>query len=181
MEKLEEIKKLIECSRDEVRAYQYIIYMQEKGFDVLKPTINKELRNINKPPSFLNLTEEQTRFMLMMELQPNTLDLIWEDQMFQNEFIVKVFNQRIELYKLNEMVDPKLFVYAILVFGVDSPGKGNIFLIKLLEHYHKNGTVATTNDLTMDIFPFGFYDDTTGRNIIDYCLKPKVTVFSELY
>lgn len=181
MEKLEEIKKLIGCTRDEARVNQYINDMKEKGFDVLKPTINKELRNIDKPPSFLNLTEEQTRFMLMMELQPNTLDSIWEDQMFQNEFIVKVFNQRIELCKLSEMVDPKLFVYAILVFGVDSPGKGNIFLIKLLEHYHKNSAVANTNDLTMDIFPFGFYDDTTGRNIIDYCLKPKVTVFSELY
>lgn len=181
MEKLEEIKKLIGYARDEARVNQYINDMKEKGFDVLKQTINKELRDIGKPPSFELLAEEQTKFMLMLELQPTILDTIWEDELFQNEFLVKVFNQRIELFKLEEMVNPKLFVYAILVFGVDSPGKGNIFLIKLLEHYHKNGTVATTNDLAMNIFPFGFYDDTTGRNIVDYCLKPKVTVFSELY
>ena len=181
MEKLEEIKKLIKYSRDEVKAYQYIIYMQEKGFDVLKPTINKELRNINNPPMYSQMTEEQIKFMLMLELQPNLLDTIWEEEMFQNEFLVKVFNQRIKLFKLEEMVNPKLFVYAILVFGVDSPGKGNIFLIKLLEHYHKNNAVATKDDLSLSIFPEGFYDDTTGRNIVDYCLKPKVTVFSELY
>lgn len=181
MEKLEEIKKLIKYSRDEVKAYQYIIYMQEKGFDVLKPTINKELRNINNPPSYELLTEEQIKFMLMLELQPNLLDTIWEEEMFQNEFLVKVFNQRIELCKLSSMVNPKLFVYAILVFGVDSPGKGNIFLIKLLEHYHKNNEVATKDDLSLSIFPEGFYDDTTGRNIVDYCLKSRATVFSELY
>ena len=181
MEKLEEIKKLIKYSRDEVKAYQYIIYMQEKGFDVLKPTINKELRNINNPPSYELLTEEQTKFMLMLELQPTILDTIWEDELFQNEFLVKVFNQRIKLFKLEEMVNPKLFVYAILVFGVDSPGKGNIFLIKLLEHYHKNNEVATKDDLSLNIFPEGFYDNTTGRNIVDYCLKSRATVFSELY
>ena len=181
MEKLEEIKKLIKYSRDEVKAYQYIIYMQEKGFDVLKPTINKELRNINNPPSYELLTEEQTKFMLMLELQPTILDTIWEDELFQNEFLVKVFNQRIKLFKLEEMVNPKLFVYAIFVFGVDSPGKGNIFLIKLLEHYHKNNEVATKDDLSLNIFPEGFYDDTTGRNIVDYCLKSRATVFSELY
>lgn len=181
MEKLEEIKKLIKYSRDEVKAYQYIIYMQEKGFDVLKPTINKELRNINNPPMYSQMTEEQIKFMLMLELQPNLLDTIWEEEMFQNEFLVKVFNQRIKLFKLEEMVNPKLFVYAILVFGVDSPGKGNIFLIKLLEHYHKNNAVATKDDLSLSIFPEGFYDDTTGRNIVDYCLKSRATVFSELY
>ena len=117
----------------------------------------------------------------MLELQPTILDTIWEDELFQNEFLVKVFNQRIKLFKLEEMVNPKLFVYAILVFGVDSPGKGNIFLIKLLEHYHKNNVVATKDDLSLSIFPEGFYDDTTGRNIVDYCLKSRATVFSELY
>lgn len=181
MEKLEEIKKLIGCTRDEARVNQYINDMKDKGFDVLKYTINKELRNIDKPPSYELLTEEQTKFMLMLEMQPTILDTIWEDEMFQNEFLVKVFNQRIELCKLSSMVNPKLFVYAILVFGVDSPGKGNIFLIKLLEYFHKNGTMATKDDLSLNIFPEGFYDDITGRNIVDYCLKPKVTVFSELY
>lgn len=181
MEKLEEIEKLLACSRDELRVKQYITDMKEKGFNVLKPTINKMLRNINMHPIYSQLTEEQIKFMLMLELQPNLLDTIWEEEMFQNEFLVKVFNQRIELCKLSSMVNPKLFVYAILVFGVDSPGKGNIFLIKLLEHYHKNNAVATKDDLSLNIFPEGFYDDTTGRNIVDYCLKSRATVFSELY
>ena len=179
--KLEEIEKLIACSRDELGVKQYIANMKEKGFNVLKPTINKELRNLNIPPVYSQMTEEQIKFMLMLELQPNLLDTIWEEEMFQNEFLVKVFNQRVELCKLSSMVNPKLFVYAILVFGVDSPGKGNIFLIKLLEHYHKNNEVATKDDLSLNIFPEGFYDDTTGRNIVDYCLKSRATVFSELY
>ena len=181
MEKLEEIEKLLACSRDESGVKQYITDMKEKGFNVLKPTINKMLRNINMSPIYSQLTEEQIKFMLMLELQPNLLDTIWEEEMFQNEFLVKVFNQRVELCKLSSMVNPKLFVYAILVFGVDSPGKGNIFLIKLLEHYHKNNEVATKDDLSLNIFPEGFYDDTTGRNIVDYCLKSRATVFSELY
>ena len=181
MEKLEEIEKLLACSRDESGVKQYITDMKEKGFNVLKPTINKMLRNINMSPIYSQMTEEQIKFMLMLELQPNLLDTIWEEEMFQNEFLVKVFNQRVELCKLSSMVNPKLFVYAILVFGVDSPGKGNIFLIKLLEHYHKNNEVATKDDLSLNIFPEGFYDDTTGRNIVDYCLKSRATVFSELY
>jgi hypothetical protein len=176
-----EIKKLIGCSRNEQGIEDYIIKMKEKGFDIVKPTINKELRNIDKAPGHSLLTEEQVKFMLMLELQPETLDSVWNDNMFQNEFLVQVFNGRINAFGLEEFVDPKLFVYGILVFGVDSPGKGNIFLIKLLEHYHKNNVPATKNDLIMNIFPEGFYDDVTGRNIVDYCLKSRATVFSELY
>lgn len=180
MEKLEQIKKLIGF-RGEEGMDKYISDMKDKGFDVLKYTINKELNERGLHPNHLNLTQDQTKFMMMLELQPMTLNEIWEDKEFQDEFIVKVFNGRIAAYKLEDMVDPKLFVYGVLVYGVDNPGKGNIFLIKLLEHFHKNGTIATINDLSMNIFPFGFYDDESCRNIIDYCIKPKVTTFSELY
>lgn len=178
-----EFMKLIGSCRNEESSLEYIEQMKEKGFDVLKPTINKKLRAIEKGATYSKLTEDQVRFMLMIELNKteNSLDKIWEDEEFQDEFIVKVFVQRIKLFKLSEMVDPLLFAYGMFVFGIDSPGKGNIFLIKLLEHYHENGIAATQDDLTMVIFPEGFYTDESCRNIIDYCLKPKVTLFSELY
>lgn len=167
--------------RGEDGTEKYIEQMKEKGFNVIKPTINRNLRRIDKFAEYSSLTQDQVRLLLLLELNPSTLDKIWEDPDFQESFIVKVFNGRIDAYKLGDMVNPKLFVYAIMVFGVDSPGKGNIFLIKLLEHYHKNGTVATKDDLSMDMYPMGFYSDKSCRAIIDYCLKTKATVFSELY
>lgn len=155
--------------------------MREKGFDLKKPTIKEHLDINGIIPKFECLTEEQTKFMLMLEIQPNTLDLIWDDQMFQDEWLVQVFTKRISVFGLEEIVNPKLIVYALIVFGIDNPGKGNIFLIRLLEWYYKNGSVASTEDLAMGIFPDGFYTDETCVKIIDCCLKPKATIFSELY
>lgn len=153
------------------------------GFDLNKPYINEVLgENVFSSLRTVEFDKEQSELFIMLNLSgEERLKLVFEDQDFLNEFLVRIFNKSLTHYKLEDKIDKYLIIYGLFCFGIDTPGKLNLFIILLLEWSKKNNKKATINDLGIGIFPFGFYDDDACRKIINECFKTKLSVFSELY
>lgn len=158
---------------------------KKMGFDLNLPTIKEAMDQKGFNINFKNFTPKETEYFIYLENIPNDVfkKTIFNTPEWQNEFLIKIANKWME--KFPNVFEERLFAYALICFGIDSPGKLNVFIVKCLEWYYENNilheNIITPNELSFGIFPFGFYDDYTCRNIIDYCMKPKASIFSEIY
>ena len=153
---------------------------EKMGFDLSKPTMEDKLRELGIRINHKEFSEDETKYFLSLNFMPNEEKAaIINDSKWQGEFLVKIANNWMK--KFPDVLDPELFLFGIICFGIDNPGKLNVLVAKCLEHYLKVGRKIVPDDLSMEIFPFGMYDDDTFRNIIDKCMKPKASLFSEIY
>ena len=150
------------------------------GFNLELPTIDKVLRAKDSPLKYKEFTPEETKIfihlncMKLEEMEKALLDKDW-----QNDPFVQMANNWVKRFP--NVFDEKIWLFVLLCFGIDSPGKLNIFIARCLEFYIENEIKITPDTISMQIFPFGFYNDDTCRNIIDICMKPKASLFSEIY
>lgn len=152
------------------------------GFDLTKPYISEVLGDEYHKFKTMEFNKEQTKLFLSLNLSgKERLELLFNDSDFLNSGLVKIFLKSLEFYKLEDKIDKHLIIYGLFCFDIDTPGKLNLFIILLLEWSKKNGRKAMADDLGMDIFPFGFYDDDACRKIINDCFKTKLSIYSELY
>ena len=154
-----------------------------KRFDTDKPTIE----NYYGWENYLRLrtlpfTPEQTIIFINLNLSgPERIELMFQDKEFNDEFFVQLFMKTLKVYELEDLIDKHIIVYGIFCFNIDRPGKLNLFVILLLEWVKKNNRKILADDIGMHIFQDGFFDDDAFRKIVDECLKPHNTLFSEIY
>lgn len=156
---------------------------EKMGFNLELPSMEDKLRGMDLQIRHNEFTKDEMEAFvyLTMMYKQDGLEAIMNEPEWKDEFLVKIINKKMEMFP--DVFDPAIFCIALMSYGVDNPGKVNIFIIKCLEHHLKNGKRITPDILSMEIFPFGFYDDDTGRNLVNECLKPKpaISLFAELY
>lgn len=143
-------------------------------------TVKQVAEENNFELKFKPLTEDGVQILLMVNLNPDFGKEIIKDPEYINMFLTQILLKRIEVFGLEDKIDQEaLFMY--LAFGVDNPGKVVLFLIALVEYYEKTGEVATKDDISLKLFPNGFYDDETCEFVANHCMKSRLTIGSEIY
>jgi hypothetical protein len=127
------------------------------------------------------MTEEGTKSLMAFILNSDDNEKFKKDilqMMEQNHLPYKIALNNAEVHNvLGNCVEP-LSLATMLAFDIDNPGKANLFLIDLLNFYFEKGRPATVDDVSMDIYPFGFYCEEDITSIIDNALKiNKVYIF----
>ena len=94
--------------------------------------------------------------------------------------IYNIILKRIEVYNLEEYIhkDCVLFIY---LFAGGNPGKAVLMLIDILNLSKSLNRQIQSNDIGVELYPTGFYDDISVECIIDNLLKPRKVYFSEIY
>jgi hypothetical protein len=104
-------------------------------------------------------------------------DILQDDDM---PFSMKILKKNIEAMSMEDRIPDIAIVYS-LIFNLDTPAKAIIYLTELMDHLDKNSDPLTINDLSIRIFPNGFYDNDTCTKIIDNVMKPKKSKNSIIY
>lgn len=140
-------------------------------------TTNK-IQGLNYKP----MSPEDTQiFMSISFMNDESADNILKEMTSGDNFnAVNIIYKRYQAFKevmnLPEMTS-KAFLSSMYL-GIDSPGKAVLFLVDILGRSEGN---ITENDISMNMYPYGFYDDSSCRLIIDDYIKTKKLKYSEMY
>lgn len=154
---------------------------KEMGFNLELPGMEEVLRSKGIPVRFKQMDKEQVEIFIKLNFMFNEDECksITDDPEWNKEFLVQVANKRIKMFP--EVFHPAVLPLVIMALDVNNPGKINIFIARCLEWYLSHEQLITPNIVSMQIFPMGFFDDETGSNIANECMKPKTSIFSEIY
>lgn len=154
---------------------------EKMGFNLELPGMEEVLRSKGIPVRFQQMDKDQVEIFIRLNFMFNEDECksITDDPEWNQEFLVQVAKKRMDLFP--NVFHPAILPLAIMVLGVNNPGKINIFIARCLEWYLEYGKQITQDIISMQIFPFGFFDDETGSTIINECMKPKTSMFSEIY
>jgi len=109
------------------------------------------------------------------------LDFINDADELKCSPMYKILKGNIVAYGLEEKVNLNIAVTLAIAFNLNNPGMWKLLLIDLLNFYVSNNKPATIEDLSMFIYPMGFYDDKSFIRIVDDYLKPNLLLNSEMY
>lgn len=137
--------------------------------------------NINKL-KYVPFTADGTRMFVTLSLMDDkAVDEMFEaltgDSFTPTNIIYKRYLSSKERLNLPE-IDKKVFI-ASECFELGSPGKAVLYLIDILGRNEKDR--ITFDDISMIMYPMGFFDDDSARLIINDYVKTKKLKYSEIY
>lgn len=173
---VKEYKDIKATTKDEAFRTCCELYKMEK-IDIEKVTTNK-INNLKYEPFSM---DDAKMFTTLSFINDKDVDEMFEaltgDSFTPTNIIYKRYLSNKERYNLPE-IDKKVFL-ASECFGITSPGKAVLYLIDILGRNEKER--ITFNDISMIMYPMGFFDDTSVRLIIDEYVKTKKLKYSEMY
>lgn len=137
--------------------------------------------NINEL-KYVPFSMDGTRMFVTLSLMDDkAVDEMFEaltgDVFTPTNIIYKRYLSNKERWNLPE-IDKKVFI-ASECFELGSPGKAVLYLIDILGRNNKER--ITFEDISMIMYPMGFFDDASARLIINEYVKTKKLKYSEMY
>jgi len=102
-------------------------------------------------------------------------------EMFLESPMGMMVYKRIEVYELQDKIDNCEIFKILMIFNINNPGKAMVILLDFLEYYDRHSKKANVKDMMLEVYPKGFYDESTFINIIDNYIKTKKVKYAGIY
>lgn len=116
------------------------------------------------------LDETQTSAYLNVVVAEGTGVLDTLDKEMQGLFTYDILRKRVEVLELQDKVGVGALAVATIL-GDGNPGKTMLALVDMLNLHDETGRKVTSQDVSLLLYPHGFYTDEQAMSLIDTYLK----------